>query len=326
MSWWSPLVLWFPSPSVPVPTFDDCTECASYCWYHRHVDFPLFFQFPYKVWVLISLFAFLQFYFVVCWNSKVPHSAGSLFLFFYFDYHSVWSSSRDQMIRLYLKIPQKLWVSFSRTDYGLCIYLLLVWWYLNFLHNWITLPTQSSLRVFHCSSRKWGGVGAFTRVWGTANFLGSPISSEYSTQSWQSCGWSRFFLEFPSSPMSSPSLWRPPQAHQLQLGSLSHTFYAFFFFFIYSIYSFIYFWGGLSQYPRIYLSIRFLWFLFCGPPKRQNPLNKSFLYFLIFSNFIYLFIYFFYSLARSKHLSICYIAMNNYTYSYADACRIVTTQ
>ena len=40
---------------------------------------------------------------------------------------------------------RSLYVSFSRTDAGLCIYHLFVWSNLNFLHisQWITLPTQS---------------------------------------------------------------------------------------------------------------------------------------------------------------------------------------
>ena len=40
-----------------------------------------------------------------------------------------------------------LWLSFSRTDYGLCIYYL---WWSNFNHNsqWITLPSQSCLVIF----------------------------------------------------------------------------------------------------------------------------------------------------------------------------------
>ena len=52
-----------------------------------------FFQFPRKVQLLIFLFAFLQFYIVVCRNSKVHYSAGSLF--FFVDYHKIWSSGRE---------------------------------------------------------------------------------------------------------------------------------------------------------------------------------------------------------------------------------------
>ena len=43
------------------------------------------------------------------------------------------------------KSHRNSWVSFSRTGSGLCIYHLLEWSNLNFLHvsKWITLPTQS---------------------------------------------------------------------------------------------------------------------------------------------------------------------------------------
>ena len=42
------------------------------------------------------------------------------------------------------------WVSFSKTDSGLCIYILLVWSKSNLLYNsqWITFPTQSCLASF----------------------------------------------------------------------------------------------------------------------------------------------------------------------------------
>ena len=48
------------------------------------------------------------------------------------------------------KSQRNLWVSFYRTDSGLCIYHLFVWSNFNFLHNfqWITLPTQSYLFIF----------------------------------------------------------------------------------------------------------------------------------------------------------------------------------
>ena len=50
------------------------------------------FQFSSKVYVFISLLAFLQCYPVISRNSKVHYSAGSLF--FIPDYHKVWSSGR----------------------------------------------------------------------------------------------------------------------------------------------------------------------------------------------------------------------------------------
>ena len=53
---------------------------------------------------------------------------------FFVDYYKVWSSGRDLVIRLYVKVPYKLCVSFSRTDAWLCIYHLLVRSNFNFLH------------------------------------------------------------------------------------------------------------------------------------------------------------------------------------------------
>ena len=49
-----------------------------------------------------------------------------------------------------LESHRSLCESFSRTGAGLCIYHLLVWWNLNFLHisQWITLPTQSCLALY----------------------------------------------------------------------------------------------------------------------------------------------------------------------------------
>ena len=62
--------------------------------------------------------------------------------FLFADYYEVWSSGRDYMISLYHKIPENFVHLFFRTDSGLCIYHLLVWSNLDFLHNsqWITLP------------------------------------------------------------------------------------------------------------------------------------------------------------------------------------------
>ena len=54
-----------------------------------------------------------------------------------------------------LKSHRSLCVSFSRTGARLCIYHLLVWSNLNFLHiyQWITLPTQSCLALyFFCAN------------------------------------------------------------------------------------------------------------------------------------------------------------------------------
>ncbi len=63
--------------------------------------FHSFSQFPSKVEVLIPLFTFFQFYSVVSRDSKVHNSASSLFYVY-----NVWSSGRDLVIRLYLKISE----------------------------------------------------------------------------------------------------------------------------------------------------------------------------------------------------------------------------
>ena len=53
-----------------------------------------------------------------------------------------------------LKSHRDLRMSFSRTGAGWCIYHLLVWSNLNFLHisQWITLPTQSCLAFYSCAN------------------------------------------------------------------------------------------------------------------------------------------------------------------------------
>ena len=62
-----------------------------------------------KVAVLILLFTCFRLYSVVSRVSKVHNFAISYFFFFFFffcvDYYKVWSSDRDLVIRLYLKIP-----------------------------------------------------------------------------------------------------------------------------------------------------------------------------------------------------------------------------
>ena len=115
-----------------------------------HVFF--FIQFPSKVKVFILLFAFFQFYPVVSRDYKVKNFASSLFTFFFFFFFLViiirsgcqadikWSVCKS-------KSQRSLYVSFSRTDVGLCLNHFIVWSNFNFLHDsqWFTLPTQSCL-------------------------------------------------------------------------------------------------------------------------------------------------------------------------------------
>ena len=76
-------------------------------------------------------------------NSKVDSFANSLFFCGY-----VWSSGRDLVIRVYVKVPEKFMC--VRTDARLCICRLFVWSNLNFLHisQCITLPTHSCLALY----------------------------------------------------------------------------------------------------------------------------------------------------------------------------------
>ena len=74
-------------------SFGYCTKSTNYSWYNHHFHVPQFFQFPSKVQVRILLFTFFQFYSVASRDSKIHNFAGSLF--FFVDYHKVWSSGRD---------------------------------------------------------------------------------------------------------------------------------------------------------------------------------------------------------------------------------------
>ena len=108
--------------------FDDCTKSTNYSWYDRHFHVPQFFQFPSKVQVLIVLFTFFQFYSVISRESKVHNSSGSLFFLFFLLI--ITRSGRLAEIRSSVcisKYQMSLCVSFSKTDFGLCIYHLFVW-------------------------------------------------------------------------------------------------------------------------------------------------------------------------------------------------------
>ena len=89
---------------------------------------------------------------MVCRDSKVDYFASSLFFFFFFLVIIIKSGllAGIRWSVCILKSHRSLCVAFSRTGAGLCIYHLLVWSNLNFLHisQWITLPTQSCLALY----------------------------------------------------------------------------------------------------------------------------------------------------------------------------------
>ena len=80
--------------------------------------FHSFFKFS-KVYVLISLFEFFQFYSVAYRNSKIPYSVGSLFLLTITSRSGLLAEIRLSVCTS--KSQRTLCVSFSRTDFGLCI-------------------------------------------------------------------------------------------------------------------------------------------------------------------------------------------------------------
>ena len=95
----------------------------------------------------ISLFIFFQFYSVVSWDSKVDTFTDFLFLLVIIRSGLLVEIRWSVCIS---KSHKSLCVSFSRIGAGLCIYHLLAWSNLNFLHisQWITLPTQSYLALY----------------------------------------------------------------------------------------------------------------------------------------------------------------------------------
>ena len=88
----------FSNPLVTVPNAPITIGIIVTCMFHS------FFQFPSKVEVFILLFTFFQFYSGVSRYSKVDNFASSLL---FVDYYSVWSSGRDLVIRLYVKVPEE---------------------------------------------------------------------------------------------------------------------------------------------------------------------------------------------------------------------------
>ena len=142
---WSPLVLLFPIPPVPLIILR---------WLYQEQQLQMshscstIFSIPSKADVLIFLFTFFQFYSVVSCNSKIHNFASSLFLLLI-----IIRSGRlaEIMWSIYMfKSLRSLCVPFSRTDTGLCLYHLFVWPNFNFSHNSqrITLPTQSCLVLY----------------------------------------------------------------------------------------------------------------------------------------------------------------------------------
>ena len=87
---------------------------------------------------------------MVCRDSKVDYFASYYYFFFLLIIIKSGLLAGIRWSVCILKSHRSLCESFSRTGAGLCIYYLLVWSNLNFLHisQWITLPTQSCLTLY----------------------------------------------------------------------------------------------------------------------------------------------------------------------------------
>ena len=111
--------------------------------------FHIFFQFSSKVKVLISLIIFFQCYSVVCRDSKVDNFADFLFLLLIIIIRSGLRAEIRWSVCI-SKSHRSVWLSFSRTGAGLCIYHLLAWSNLNFflISHWNTLPNPSYLALY----------------------------------------------------------------------------------------------------------------------------------------------------------------------------------
>ena len=102
--WMVSLVLLFPQSLYQ--SFGDCTKCTNYNWYHRHFHVPLFF-FNSLWWSKYLSFFLFSFNFTL-WGQPGQQSSQFGKFSFLVHYYKVWSSGRDEVIRLYLKIPVEL--------------------------------------------------------------------------------------------------------------------------------------------------------------------------------------------------------------------------
>ena len=124
---WSPLVCYFQVLQSLYQSICDCSKSTNYSSYNPHIHVLQFFQFPSKVLVLILLFPFFQFNSGVSRDSKVYDSASFLFFLLLLI---ITKSGLLAEIRwsVWISISKRsLWVSFFRTDAGLCKYHLLEW-------------------------------------------------------------------------------------------------------------------------------------------------------------------------------------------------------
>ena len=150
--WWYLFVIWFLSLPVPLPDPFGIVPSAQIAVCIT-VIFMIhsFFVFFCALWQGPDIYPYFHFLLILLYC--LPGQKSSLFgvfFFFFFFFLTITRSGCMTEIRwsaVISKSQRSLFVSFSWTDSGLCIYHLFVWSNLNFLHNshWIPFPDQSCL-------------------------------------------------------------------------------------------------------------------------------------------------------------------------------------
>ena len=131
-------------PLLPLcPTVLFCFVFGFFLFLFRLYIFMFFIYFSCNIHVFVYLFNLFCFHAVVHWDGKIIFNTSFLFLV---NQHYAYSSGRDLVIRLCLKILETFYVPY-RMDTGLSLYQFVLWTNFNILHNsqQITFYTQSCL-------------------------------------------------------------------------------------------------------------------------------------------------------------------------------------
>ena len=83
-------------------SFCYCAKRTNHNWHNRYFHVPQLFQFSSNS-KFLSFFS-LSFRFIL-WSAGTAKSTILQIFSFFVDYYEVWSSGRDQVIRLYVKVP-----------------------------------------------------------------------------------------------------------------------------------------------------------------------------------------------------------------------------
>ena len=123
---------------------------------------------------------------MVCRDSKVDNFADFLVLLLIIIRYGLWAEIRWSVC--ISKSHRNLWVSFSRKGAGLCIYHLLAWSNLNFLHisQWITLPTLTCLALYSFCANLMHSLIMWLIIIPPLEFFTSVLADDFSLEfEWQ---------------------------------------------------------------------------------------------------------------------------------------------